>query len=159
MKQAELAMSLADMQEKIDNTVHEATTQFNNMFKATGSDNEQSDLEFSAHNAMVNHLISSSINSKYKKSFDSSKKVLDDIVGQLGTDPNGKAEQTIVLHKSNVFEFFKRQNKDNEQTTVVDLCNALARAGVEKAVVDAAMKQATKPRKGNVYYGVKTIEE
>ena len=52
MKQAELAMSLADMQEKIDNTVHEATTQFNNMFKATSSDNEQSDLEFSAHNAM-----------------------------------------------------------------------------------------------------------
>jgi len=30
---------------------------------------------------------------------------------------------------------------------------------VEKSVVDAAMKQATKPKKGNVYYDVKTIEE
>ena len=159
MKQSELAMALADMQEKINNAVHKTATQFNSMFEATSSDNEQSDLEFSAHHAMVNHLISSSINSKYKKSFDSSKKTLDEVVELLGTDPNGKAGQTVILHKSNVFKFDKRQNKDSEQTTVVDLCNALARAGVEKAVVDAAMKQATKPKRGNVYYDVKTIEE
>jgi hypothetical protein len=159
MKQSELAMALGTMQEEMDNIIHSTAVSLNNTFSSLTTDNEKADLEANMHNSMVNYLIYSSVNSKYKKYFDLGKTAMDTGVESLGTDPSGVAGTTLSLHENNVFTFTKRQNKNSEQTTVVDLCNALARAGVEKAVVDAAMKQATKPKKGNVYYDVKTVEE
>ena len=157
MRQAELASVLSNMQTEIDNIIHSTAVSLYNTFQTNSKDNEQADKEATMHNMMVNYLVYSSVNSKYKKYFDLGKVALDTGVEALGTDPSGKAGSTLNLHENNVFTFTKKQNKNSEQTTVVDLCNALARSGVEKAVVDAAMKQATKEKRGNVYYEVSTI--
>jgi len=159
MKQSELAVILSNMQTEIDNIIHDTAVSLNNTFVATSKDNETADKEATMHNMMVNFLVYSTMTSKYKKYYDLGKIAMDVGVESLGTDPTGKANATLNLHQNNVFVFTKRQNKDGETTLVVDLVTALARAGVEKSVVDAAMKQATKPKKGNVYYDVKTIEE
>ena len=159
MKQSELAMTLSTMQEEIDNIIHSTAVSLNNTFSSLTADNEKADLEANIHNSMVNYLIYSSINSKYKKYFDLGKTAMDTGVEALGNDPSGKAGITLNLHENNVFTFTKRQNKDGETTLVTDLVTALARAGVEKAVVDTALKQATKPKRGNTYYDVKVVEE
>jgi len=65
----------------------------------------------------------------------------------------------MALGESNVFQFSKKQNLDGETTLVVDLITALARAGVEKDVVDKALKEATKVKRGNVYYQVTVVED
>jgi len=58
-----------------------------------------------------------------------------------------------------VLHWSQRQNLDGETTLVVDLVTALARAGVEKDVVDKALKEATKVKRGNVYYQVIVVED
>lgn len=156
MRAAELALTLSNMHIEIDKVIRSTASNLYNTFQTDNKDNEQADKEATMHNMMVNYLVYSSINSKYKKYFDLGKVALDTSVEALGNDPSGIAGTTLNLHENNVFTFTKRQNKNSEQTTVVDLCNALARSGVEKAVVDAAMKQATKEKRGNVYYEVST---
>lgn len=159
MKQSDLATILSSMQEDIDKSISTAVLVLDKQFIATTKDNEQATLEANMHNYMINYIVYSSLNSKYKKLYDTSKRALDTGTEDLGTDPTGKAGVVLNLHASNVFEFTKRQNKDGETTLVTDLVTALARAGVEKDVVDKAIKDATKPKKGNTYYDVKVVEE
>jgi hypothetical protein len=159
MKPSELAKQLLDMEDSISLTVDGLRNTLDNMFEASTKDNEHSMNEAAAHCTMVDHLIASRMNSKWKKEFDDSKKSLDAKMEALEIDSSGKPDQVVNLFESNVFRFTKRQNKDNTSTSTTDLVNALARLGVEKAVVDKALAMATKPRRGNIYYEVKTIEE
>ena len=159
MTQVELAVMLMNMNQDIDKAIHNISIVLDNQFIATTKDNEQATAEANMHNYMVNYLIYSAINSKFKKLYDTSKKALDVGVEDLGTSAEGKPATVLNLHENNIFTFTKRQNKDGETTLVTDLVTALARAGVEKAVVDKAIKDATKPKKGNTYYDVKVVEE
>jgi len=161
MKQSDLAVILGGMQEEIDKLIHEATINLQGEFITSATTNEQAMFEADMHFYMVNYLIYSALNSKYKKLFDTGKRAMDTGVIAIHQDEHASdsvANQTRTLHQNNVFVFTKRQNKDGETTLVTDLVTALARAGVEKAVVDAAIKQATKPKKGNTYYDVKVVE-
>jgi hypothetical protein len=58
-----------------------------------------------------------------------------------------------------MFRFSKKQNKNGEMLDVTAFQTALARAGVEKSVVDDAIKEATKVKKGSTFYLVDLIEE
>ena len=159
MKTSELAMIMAKMIEGIDNIVHDAAVTLNNTYQAGHQDNELADKEMDVHNAMVNHIIYSAINSKYKKYYDISKKSLDAGVEALGNDANGVPGSTVNLFEDNVFRFSKKQNQDGSSTLVTDLVTALARAGVDKPLVDNAMKMATKVKRGNTYYEITVVED
>ena len=159
MKQSKLADKLATMDKDISAIINTVSDSLDTLFQPTSKDNQQTAHEGDMHLAMIDYVVASALNSRFKKFYDGAKKALDYHVEINGTDPSGKAGQTINLHENNVFSFTKRQNKDGETTLVVDLVTALARAGVEKSVVDAAIKSATKPIRGYVYYDVKTVEE
>lgn len=160
MKAAELAHEMLEMEDAIQGCIDKVFMDLTG--KYTGMQdlsNERTFVEAEMHDTMTNFLIASRMNSRWKKEFESVKKMLDAKAEELGIDPAGVPGQTTNLHESNLFKFTKRQNKDGEQMSVTDLLNALARAGVEKTVVDAAVKMATKPKRGNVYYDVTTVEE
>jgi len=159
MKSHELANLLGKMQEDINDVITNNTLELFRMFQSDSQDNAQVDKEADMHNAMINYLIYSSLNSRYKKLFDTSKQALDSGAETLDQDPTGVANQTLVLHDNGLFAFTKRQNKDGEMTALNDVLNNLARAGVEKTVVDKAVKDSTKPKKGNTYYDVKPSED
>mgnify|MGYP003151105181 CR=1 FL=1 len=159
MKQSELAMTMSDLYKRVQDEIQKTTDILYNQFRLHGSPedytNEEADRNANLHECMVDYLITSSFNSNFKKNVDDAKKALDNSV----FDSNGVPGQTMALGESNVFKFSKKQNNDGETTLVVDLLTALARAGVEKDVVDAAMKEATKTKRGNVYYQVTVVED
>ena len=160
MKAHELATIIGRMQDDINDVIHNHSIDLFRMYQSDSQrNNEQVNKEADMHNAMVNYIIYSAINSKYKKLFDTSKRALDSGADALGVDPTGIANKTLVLHDNGAFVFTKRQNKDGENVALTDVLNNLARAGVEKTIVDDAVRAATKPKKGNTYYDVKPVED
>ena len=70
----------------------------------------------------------------------------------MGVDPEPVPGTTKELYHANGIKFSKKQNKNGTQINVTDLLTQLARLGVEKAVVDKAVENATKEKRGNIYY-------
>ena len=159
MKVSELAMSLMRMEEDMDKVIDATRNHLRNQFQSSNPDNETATKESNMHDNMGDFIIVSRLNSRFKESFDQTKKDLDNGVTLLDQDPSSTPGMTINLHESNVFRFSKKQNKDSETTLITDLLTELARAGIEKSVIDTAMKAATKPKRGNVYYQVTTVED
>lgn len=156
MRASELAMSMVAMQEDLNLTIANTFAKLSNTFEAVeGTTNAEAEEGAERHNAMIHYIISSSLSSRFKKEAETSKKELDD----LSDDSDGVPGQTRLIYQSNEFAFAKKQNNDSEITLVVDLVTALARAGVDKEVVDAALKEAKKPKRGNVYYQVTVVED
>ena len=151
-------MTLSLMDADINEIIVAIRNKFQVAFQSSNQDNSMVSKEASAHEAMYDYLIASRIGSYWGKNHVNAKKRLDNCMVTLGINDNGQAGRTLNLHESNIFEFTKRQNKDGEQLASTDLLNALARLGVEKSIVDQAVKLATKSRKGNTYYEVNVIE-
>jgi len=158
MNSREVTMILSDMDTSIDKTVFDVHQKFQLAFKSGNTNNESVSKEASAHEAMFEYMIAARIAAYWVKNHGNAKKRLDHCMTILNIDGDGQSGKTLNLHESNVFAFIKRQNKDGQQMSSTDLLNALARLGVEKSVVDEAVKIATKPRKGNTYYEVDVVE-
>jgi hypothetical protein len=156
MKASELAIKMSGLHEEVEETINGYINHFNTLFVGTSNiSNEDVAAQATLHDAMSCYLISSMFSAYHKKQVDQSKKALDACISA----PDGIAGQTILLGKSNCFQFAKKQNQDGETILVVDLVTALARAGVPKEQVDAALKEATKAKRGNVYYQVTVVED
>ena len=121
-----------------------------------GLSNSETDNAHIMHKRMAAYEVISTVHSAIKKSADQAKKDLDIQLNEMGIDPSPKPGQLIELYSDNLFVFDKKQNQDGTTTLVTDLITQLARLGVEKDVVDKALKQATKPKRGNVYYQIGT---
>ena len=121
-----------------------------------GLSNSETDDAHIMHKRMAAYEVISTVHSAIKKSADQTKKDLDIQLNEMGIDPSPKPGQLIELYSDNLFVFDKKQNQDGTTTLVTDLVTQLARLGVEKDVVDKALKQATKPKRGNVYYQIGT---
>ena len=158
MNSREVTMILSDMDASIDGTILDVRQKFQLAFESNNTNNESVSKEASAHEAMFEYMMAARIAAYWVKSHTNAKKRLDHCMTILGIDGDGQSGKTLNLHESNVFAFIKRQNKDGQQMSSTDLLNALARLGVEKSVVDEAVKIATKPRKGNTYYEVDVVE-
>ena len=120
-------------------------------YKGSGSNNETA-LAHDMYTRLVRHDILSCEHSYIKKEFDESKKGLDIALAGMQIDPNGVAGTTKVIYRDNGLKFSKRQNKDGPTTLLVDVLNQLARLGVDKSLVDQALRNAEKVKKGNTYY-------
>ena len=160
MKKSDLAQYLLDLDKNVNEVTEKLVVTLKDMFVANPKGtNLDAEANYAAHCSMVEYAVASRINSLWKKEYNSRKKGLDISVRQVLGTCEGIPGETITLHHSNVLQFTKRQNKDGEALSVTDLLNALARAGVEKAVVDKAYKMALKPKRGNVYYEVTALED
>ncbi len=159
MKKSDLAQHLLDLDRGINEVVDSFDTTLVAAFQTEEKSNEVAELNYKAHKAMVLYVIAARINSLWTKEYDACKKQLDVAVYDVLGTSDGLPGETLELHRSNVLRFTKRQNKDGEAVSVTDLLNALARAGVEKDVVDKAYKMALKPKRGNTYYEVTALED
>lgn len=155
MKASTWAVIISDMRDEIREAITTVKTKMNLEYKTLGPDNEASIEESNLHDKCIDYLIYSGMASEYKKLADQSKKELDEAV----PNPDGIAGQSVTLGNTNLFNFSKKMNRDGETTLVVDLVTALAQAGVDKEMVDAALKKAKKPKRGNVYYQVTMAED
>ena len=155
MKPSELAMTMANMKGDIVDRIYETVELLHSKFESNTQDNEESANLEALHSHMVDYLIFSDLNSMIKKKVELAKTGLDTSVDM----PDGTPGQTVVLGSTNLFEFKKKQNNNSDMVHVTSLKTALARLGVDKATIDAAVKDATKPKKGNTYYIVSLKEE
>lgn len=154
MKSSELATIVLEMNDQVNDAIFEAKSTLLSKFEASTRGNEAAAREASMNDAMIGYVLATGLFARFKKQIDYTKRTLDMGIEALGNDPNGVPGDTVFLHSDNVLQFTKKQNRDGTSTLVVDLCTELARLGVEKSVVDEAMKRATKPKRGNVYYQV-----
>lgn len=155
MKKIDLVLAISNTLDNLNNGMNTTTKQLGDQFEPLdGLSNSQTDQAHVMHQRLIQHELITAINSATKKQFDASKAALDKHLATIGIDPNGKAGTTIELYNDGTLSFSKKQNKDGTSTLVVDLCTELARLGVEKSVVDEAIKRATKPKRGNVYYEI-----
>ena len=159
MRQKDLAIILYDMDAYITEAITNAHQVMANKFNSTSTSNITADQEANVHNLMADYLIMSKLHSRFKKAYDYTKKHLDKGLVTLGKTCEGIPGTTSTLYTDNVYRFEKRQNINGQSTLVVDLVTALSRAGVEKDVIDAALKQATHSKRGIVYYEIKLMEE
>jgi len=153
MKASALMLSTVNLVDNVSKVAAITTRDLNSMFHGEGS-NAEIGLQDDAHKAMVNFLVTQALNAKYKKAFDKAKNDLDTAAIALGVPYEGVAGSNLRIFESNEFTFRKKRNQDGATTLLTDFVIALARIGVEKSVIDAAMKTATKPKRGNVYYEV-----
>ncbi len=151
----QVAMSLLELESEVSAAITRTKFELDSKFNSDTDDNEESARDFDRHKAMVEYTVLSSINSKTKKELDAAKKKLDDHAYN-GESIEGR---TIEIYSTNLLSFNKKQNKDSSAVAVKDLVTELARAGVEKSVVDAALAKAEKFRRGNIYYTVETVDE
>jgi hypothetical protein len=160
MRASELAMQISAMHNDIETTVDRVLNNLCNLFEASpGTDNKDADIQANLHAAMVDYVVSSSLSSKFSKHISQDKDDLDACIEMLGHSSEGIPGQSVLLGKSNLFQFGKKQNQDGTSTPLNAFVTELARAGVEKSVVDKALKAATVPKKGNTYYNVTLVEE
>ena len=116
------------------------------------TNNEEASTAFDMFHRLMRHEVLAAQHSYIKKEFDESKKGLDETLTKMGVDTEPVPGTTQVLYQANGIQFAKRQNKNTTQINTTDLLTQLARLGVEKAVVDKAVENATKEKRGNVYY-------
>jgi len=159
MKKHELAQQLLTMSMEIDKAASNCRITLKALFQSNSEDNELVELEGKAHDAMVEYLIASHLNASWSKEYKATKTSLDGTVEALSDTSDGLPGQTVELHRSNVFSFSKKQNVGSSSLSVTDLLNALARAGVEKSVLDEAKTKASKPKRGNVYYEIEVVKD
>jgi len=159
MRPSELAMQLSAMHNQIEIETSATYKNLDDTFQTDTKDNETTAQVSDLHSAMCDYIIVSSLATKYSKMLLASKKTLDRSVESMNGSSEGIPGQSVLLGKSNEFQFHKKQNHDGTSTLVVDLITELARAGVDQDIVNKAMKAATKPRKGNTYYNVTLVED
>lgn len=163
MRASELAMQLSAMHNEIELEIESVYKNLAELFlpdiKEQSTSNVDVVIQSNLHNAMAHYAIISGLNTKYTKMLAACKELLDINVGALGNSSEGIPGQKVLLGKSNIFQFSKKQNQDGTTTLVKDLITELARASVEKSVVDKAVKEASKVKKGNVYYEVTLVED
>ena len=114
--------------------------------------NEEADASFDIFHRLIRHETISAQHSYIKKEFEQSKKGLDEALTKMGIDSEPTPGTTKELYHANNIKLSKRQNNNSTQINTTDLLTQLARLGVEKAVVDKAVENSTKEKRGNIYY-------
>ena len=136
----------------------EALDKLNGSFTPSTKDNEQAHKQFNMHTAMGQFMLVSGLNSTYKKAYDSAKELLDNEADALGLSTNMKDGEDRTVFQNNMFSFVKKRNKGGETTSIKDFIIELNKMGVEKDTIEKAFENATKPKKGSVYYSVTLVD-
>ena len=152
MKKKDVTIALADTVRELKDSVFDTVAELTKDYIATADSNSAINHEVEMHERLIRHEILSSLHSYTKKEFDTSKKELDARLTDMGYDVEGSPGITRTVYQDAEITFNKRQNKDGVTTGMTDLLNALSQIGVPKETINKAVEQATKPKRGNVYY-------
>ena len=135
-----------------------ALGKLNGSFTPSTQDNDKANKQFNMHTAMGQFVLVSALNSTYKKSYDKAKEELDESANALGLGTDMKDGEDRTVFQNNMFSFVKKRNKGGETTSIKDFIIELNKLGVEKDTIEKAFENATKPKKGSVYYSVTLVD-
>ena len=154
MKNKDLAIALADCVSNIQYSNEDLVNGLSRNFVYEGTDDSNSEMAdvHDMHQKLIRHEILSTQHSYIKKEFDKSKKGLDFTLLAMGYDIDPEPNATREIYTDHSLTLSKRQNKDGTTTLLTDVITNLAKLGVDKNVVDKALKDALKVKRGNVYY-------
>ena len=94
-----------------------------------------------------------------KKAVENSKKGLDDAIRDMGNDPEGVPGTTVELYSDKNFKFCKKQNATGTTMSNTEFQNQLSRLGVPQQTIKDAIRNATKEKRGNIYYEITATGE
>jgi len=158
MKRTDIVHLTAVLAKDIKEAQTEAIDKLNGSFTPSTKDNEQAHKQFNMHHAMGQFMLVSGLNSTYKKAYDSAKELLDNEADALSLSTDMKDGEDRTVFQNNMFSFVKKRNKGGETTSIKDFIIELNKMGVEKDTIEKAFENATKPKKGSVYYSVTLVD-
>ena len=158
MKHTDIVSMTAVLAKDIKEAQTDALNKLNGSFTPSTSDNDKANKQFNMHHAMGQFVIVSGLNSIYKKAYDSAKELLDTEADALGLSTDMKDGEDRTVFQNNMFSFVKKRNKGGETTSIKDFIIELNKMGVEKDTIEKAFENATKPKKGSVYYSVTLVD-
>lgn len=158
MKRTDIVHLTAVLAKDIKEAQTDALDKLNGSFTPSTKDNEQAHKQFNMHHAMGQFMLVSGLNSTYKKAYDSAKELLDNEADALSLSTDMKDGEDRTVFQNNMFSFVKKRNKGGETTSIKDFIIELNKMGVEKDTIEKAFENATKPKKGSVYYSVTLVD-
>ena len=158
MKHTDIVSMTAVLAKDIKEAQTVALGKLNGSFTPSTQDNDKANKQFDMHTAMGQFMLVSGLNSTYKKSYDKAKEELDESANALGLGTDMKDGEDRTVFQNNMFSFVKKRNKGGETTSIKDFIIELNKMGVEKDTIEKAFENATKPKKGSVYYSVTLVD-
>ena len=158
MKHTDIVSMTAVLAKDIKEAQTVALGKLNGSFTPSTQDNDKANKQFNMHTAMGQFVLVSGLNSTYKKSYDKAKEELDESANALGLGTDMKDGEDRTVFQNNMFSFVKKRNKGGETTSIKDFIIELNKLGVEKDTIEKAFENATKPKKGSVYYSVTLVD-
>ena len=158
MDRANVARTLIEMQNHVENVTQEAVGSLCSEFKKSeNASNVQANHEYDMHNLLATHLVVSTLNQTYTKAYDSSKKRLDEKLTDMEVDSSVNSGESRVLYKDNSFNFEKTRHKSGESISLDDFKIELVKAGIEDEVIQHALKEASRTKPGKVFYDIEPV--
>ena len=158
MKQSEVMAMVSELSKDIKLAQTKALSELMAEFSPSTSDNEQANKQYEMHTAMGEFMLVSGLNSTYKKAYDNAKALLDDAAKELNLSTELEDGEARTVFQNNMFSFVKKRNKGSNTTSIKDFMVELNKLGVEKDMMQKAFENATKPKKGSVYYSVTLVD-
>jgi len=154
MRTHEPAFVTSKMHKDVTNIIDAALLKLNCLFQASTVDNAKVVQQSEVHDAMANLFIMSRLNSIYKKDYDEAKKRLDRACTELDINVEVVSGDGRIIFQNNIFAFTKNRNASSSTLSAKDLVIQLNKLGIDKAIIQEAIENASRPRMGNVYYSV-----
>ena len=158
MKHTDIVSMTAVLAKDIKEAQTVALGKLNGSFTPSTQDNDKANKQFTMHPAMGQVVLVSGLNSTYKQAYDKAKEELDESANALGLGTDMKDGEDRTVFQNNMFSFVKKRNKGGETTSIKDFIIELNKMGVEKDTIEKAFENATKPKKGSVYYSVTLVD-
>ena len=124
-----------------------------------GASNSEVEAASNMNNCLLWHEILIKQSAYVKKAVEASKERLDHAARSLGLDPEGVPGTTIELYSDKDVKFCKKQNATGTTMSMTEFQNQLSRLGVSQETIKDAIHNATKEKRGNIYYEITATGE
>lgn len=124
-----------------------------------GASNSEVEAASDMNSCLIWHEILIKQSAYIKKAVEASKERLDHASRSLGNDPEGVPGTTIELYSDKDLKFCKKQNAMGSTLDVTEFMNQLSRLGIPPETITEAKANATKEKRGNIYYEITAAGE
>ena len=124
-----------------------------------GASNTEVEAACTMNRKLMQHEMLIKQNAFIKKAVENSKEGLDAAIRDMGTDPESVPGTTVELYSDKDFRFCKKQNATGSTMNVTEFQNQLSKLGVSQETIKDAKRNATKEKRGNIYYEITATGE